>query len=426
MTNSDRKRTIQCKTKVKTGCTTCRIRKVKCDENKPFCRRCVDTGRTCDGYESLFRSCTRHVINTAHASGVKPSNGVPLLQPSFPEIAPQDIELLGRYFSTKTMFDVELGCNEVAKETLRASLIDTSVHHAVAALRTLREEFETLGNFSVSVSQQPQPYDHGLQQYCIALRGLASNLSYPGSNRVKSALLCCQVFISIEQVRGNYATMAQHLIQGFRIMHEHCARPTLVAANKLVPVHCDQLPLLDVFIVKLFAAPCKFTETPATDDVSGTASSVCPILRHPQAGEPQDARTIAPNMRTELTRIATSTLEFLDNILRIESTAEATCLLPVKAKLLNRLEVWLGDLEIIQANIRPPHIELLSVSFMRLFHQVLEVVVLGALSSSPEIHSELQIANNRLHRIAQYVGEGAQAYNSSGATGRNRLNVGRA
>ena len=36
--------------KVKTGCLTCKIRKKKCDEAKPFCRRCVDTGRKCDGY----------------------------------------------------------------------------------------------------------------------------------------------------------------------------------------------------------------------------------------------------------------------------------------------------------------------------------------------------------------------------------------
>jgi hypothetical protein len=30
--------------------TTYRIRKVKCDEVKPSCKRCTDTGRKCDGY----------------------------------------------------------------------------------------------------------------------------------------------------------------------------------------------------------------------------------------------------------------------------------------------------------------------------------------------------------------------------------------
>jgi hypothetical protein len=36
--------------KTKTGCTTCKIRRVKCDEHKPHCHRCTSTGRRCDGY----------------------------------------------------------------------------------------------------------------------------------------------------------------------------------------------------------------------------------------------------------------------------------------------------------------------------------------------------------------------------------------
>ncbi|KAJ5208137.1 hypothetical protein N7449_002516 [Penicillium cf. viridicatum] len=36
--------------KLKSGCMTCKIRRVKCDEEKPQCRRCISTGRKCDGY----------------------------------------------------------------------------------------------------------------------------------------------------------------------------------------------------------------------------------------------------------------------------------------------------------------------------------------------------------------------------------------
>ncbi|KAL1894020.1 hypothetical protein Sste5346_006162 [Sporothrix stenoceras] len=36
--------------KDRTGCITCKIRRVKCDEEKPACKRCTSTGRTCDGY----------------------------------------------------------------------------------------------------------------------------------------------------------------------------------------------------------------------------------------------------------------------------------------------------------------------------------------------------------------------------------------
>ncbi|OAA69829.1 C6 zinc finger domain protein [Cordyceps fumosorosea ARSEF 2679] len=36
--------------KVKTGCITCRVRRVKCDETKPHCKRCTAYGYVCDGY----------------------------------------------------------------------------------------------------------------------------------------------------------------------------------------------------------------------------------------------------------------------------------------------------------------------------------------------------------------------------------------
>ncbi|PHH52263.1 hypothetical protein CFIMG_003323RA [Ceratocystis fimbriata CBS 114723] len=33
------------------GCETCRRRRVKCDNMRPICRKCVSTGRSCEGYE---------------------------------------------------------------------------------------------------------------------------------------------------------------------------------------------------------------------------------------------------------------------------------------------------------------------------------------------------------------------------------------
>ncbi|KAF2467773.1 uncharacterized protein BDR25DRAFT_291112 [Lindgomyces ingoldianus] len=405
-----RKRNIQFRTKVKTGCATCRIRKVKCDENKPFCRKCLDTGRTCDGYESPFRFFTSQPIKNAHAGDIKSRAGLQPIRPTLTEIAPQDIDLLNRYFSTKTMFDVKLGCGEEARQVLQASLTDPPIRHAVSSLRALRENLETSEDVPASVAQRAPGYGYGLQQYCMALGGLASNLSSPGPYRLKSALLCCQVFISIEQVRGNYASMAQHIIQGLRIMHEHRARPNFVAANKLVPAHHDQLPFLDVFIIKLFAAPCKFADPPATADISETTVSVCLVSPHQQPVESRDLRTIAPDMRTELTRIAASTLEFLSKVSHVESAGHALQLLSEKASLLDSLESWLIDLDLVHRETRPASPELISVSFMRFFHQILKIVLLGALDSSPDLYAKLRTENNRLQGVASNVGERVKAY----------------
>ncbi|KAF4513515.1 hypothetical protein G6O67_000779 [Ophiocordyceps sinensis] len=38
------------KKRTKTGCLTCRKRRIKCDENKPICKNCVKSKRECEGY----------------------------------------------------------------------------------------------------------------------------------------------------------------------------------------------------------------------------------------------------------------------------------------------------------------------------------------------------------------------------------------
>jgi Fungal Zn(2)-Cys(6) binuclear cluster domain len=387
-----------------------RIRKIKCDETKPFCRKCVSTGRTCDGYESLFRFYDSQSIHSAHTGSIKSNDGLQFIRPVFVEIDSQDIDLLNHYFSTKTLFDVKLNCEEEARQVLQASLTDPSVRHAILSLRALREDLETSGDGPASVAQPAPSYHYGLQQYGMALRSLASNLSSTSSNGLKSALFCCQIFISVEQVRKNFAAMAQHIIRGLRIMHEYRARPEFIATDKLVPAHHDQLPLLDVFIIKLFAAPCKFVDRPATTDASGTTSSACLMSSYQQPVGSRHLRTIVPDKRTELTRIASLTLEFLDRVSHVESIGMALRLLPEKAALLDSLKSWHGDIELVQTAIGPPGPELISVCFLRMFYLILKIAILGALESSADVCAQLQTENDCLQGLANDVNERVKTY----------------
>ncbi|KAK0704417.1 hypothetical protein B0H67DRAFT_349307 [Lasiosphaeris hirsuta] len=52
----------------RSGCITCKIRRVKCDESRPECTRCVQAGRTCDGYVS---STQPHQSRRALADAVR-------------------------------------------------------------------------------------------------------------------------------------------------------------------------------------------------------------------------------------------------------------------------------------------------------------------------------------------------------------------
>jgi hypothetical protein len=308
------------------------------------------------------------------------------------------------------MFDVKLGCDEEARQVLLASLTDLPVRHAVLSLKALREDLETSGDGPASVAQQTSSYHYGLQQYIMALGGLASNLSSPGFNGIKSALLCCQIFISIEQVRKNYAAMAQHITRGLGIMHEYRTRLDFVAANKLVAAHHDQLPFLDVFIIKLFTAPCKFAEPPVVAVVSSTTLPGRLISPPQQLVGSHDLRTIAPDKRTELTKIAASTLELLGKLSQVGSVGIACRLLSEKEALLDSLELWLIDLELIQAKNGPPGPEPISVSFLRFFHLILKIILLGTLEPSPDLYAKLQTENSRLQGTANIVGERLRTY----------------
>ena len=186
-------------------------------------------------------------------------------------------------------------------------------------------------------------------------------------------------------------------------MHEYRARPSFVGPNKLVPANHDQLPLLDVFIIKMFAAPCKFTDPSAVVEASGT-------LSHQQSAESHDLRTIVPDMRTELRRVSALTLDFLDRVSRIVNEGTALQLLSEKAALLMSLESWLINLESVQAELQPLRSEPISVSFLRIFHSILKLVLLGALDFSPIIYAELQTENDRLQALANNVGERVSAY----------------
>jgi hypothetical protein len=60
------------------------------------------------------------------------------------------------------------------------------------------------------------------------------------------------------------------------------------------------------------------------------------------------------------------------------------------------------------------------VSFLRFFHQILKIVVLGALDSSQNLDAELQTENDRLQGLADCVGERVKTYVTCSGTSTGR------
>ncbi|OAL18305.1 hypothetical protein AYO22_10883 [Fonsecaea multimorphosa] len=53
------------KRRTKTGCLTCRKRRIKCDEGRPECRNCMKSKRTCQGYDPVFQTQGPHSLHPA-------------------------------------------------------------------------------------------------------------------------------------------------------------------------------------------------------------------------------------------------------------------------------------------------------------------------------------------------------------------------
>ncbi|RMZ92426.1 hypothetical protein DV736_g308, partial [Chaetothyriales sp. CBS 134916] len=65
-----RHKTKEVKRRTKTGCLTCRKRRIKCDEGKPECRNCQKSKRHCLGYDPVFQSQGPHSILPASSASV--------------------------------------------------------------------------------------------------------------------------------------------------------------------------------------------------------------------------------------------------------------------------------------------------------------------------------------------------------------------
>ncbi|KAH1490032.1 hypothetical protein LV164_000211 [Aspergillus fumigatus] len=78
------------KRRTKTGCLTCRKRRIKCDEGHPVCRNCVKSKRECLGYDPVFRpqastpSAIQPAPNPAPSLVVNPQDPTP----SYPSAPP--------------------------------------------------------------------------------------------------------------------------------------------------------------------------------------------------------------------------------------------------------------------------------------------------------------------------------------------------
>ncbi|KAI0105125.1 hypothetical protein GGR51DRAFT_204527 [Nemania sp. FL0031] len=180
--------------KVRTGCVTCKIRKVKCDEDKPHCKRCTSTGRKCDGYgappmpSALSWHRPRHLFPNVDNAPERRCLAF------FCEVAAPVLSgPLDPYFWTHLV--------------LQFSQMEPAVRHSVVAVGALYEQVHRHQDFSL------------LPDDSLVLSHYNSAISHLKNVKNESlVLLVCILFVCIEFLRDNRAAAAKHCQHGISIL----------------------------------------------------------------------------------------------------------------------------------------------------------------------------------------------------------------
>ncbi|KAL5386721.1 hypothetical protein PMIN06_011795 [Paraphaeosphaeria minitans] len=207
-----RPRTRRPAPRVKTGCKTCKIRRVKCDEEKPHCKRCTTTGRKCDGYTTSPDVCRPIVFAVTRTSTVQRAVKSPMA-------GDKDLHFLAFYthcaapsMSTDG-FDTEFW----SQACLQMAQSESSIQHALIAIgylnRSQTGSLKSARSGLVATSGQGTFLTH----YNKAIKALAERIS-EASYTAEVGLVSCFIFVGIEILRGNYDTAMLHYCNGLRIL----------------------------------------------------------------------------------------------------------------------------------------------------------------------------------------------------------------
>ncbi|CAG7953615.1 unnamed protein product [Penicillium nalgiovense] len=215
--------------KSRTGCRTCRLRHVKCDEAPGSCQNCGSTGRVCDGYVHRLPVGGHSIIKTLASARISADVGI-----GFRWVMTSDERRCFSFFQHHTVptflefFESSLWQNLV----LQMSQSDPAVFHAAVALSAIHQDTEAKG--MPLAAEIPFEPGNTLLLFAQDQLGRAFNLltrrhaSHDPTLR-NVTLLCCLLFVLADLLWGHYDSALNHLQSGLRILQELQADRELVA-----------------------------------------------------------------------------------------------------------------------------------------------------------------------------------------------------
>lgn len=212
----DKQRKKRFSSKVKTGCETCKKRRIKCDEGKPTCVNCNRSGKRCEGYQSA----APHFYWHEHDGTGRKSDGVTSLSPSVnSKYGTDGDKALLDLFLNKTAVELVKFSNPYFWYTLvpQASWSHEGIRQAVAAVGLACSESEHPQD--QTVSRPTQSFYH----YNAAIRSLTTTGE---ATPPETMLICCVLFWLFENLKYRPCIAMTHLKAAVKMLNE---RPRLAS-----------------------------------------------------------------------------------------------------------------------------------------------------------------------------------------------------
>ncbi|KAF5637885.1 transcriptional regulatory moc3 [Fusarium sp. NRRL 52700] len=189
-------------TKGKTGCITCRIRRVKCDEDKPSCHHCTSTGRKCDGYDLTTLASGGRIQRQPIVSGGSDAESQAIYQ-----------------FRTRiaTLIASSFDADFWTYDVLHKSDTYTPVRHGLAALASAYQKSILLGikpaSCDVFIFCQ---YEKAMKSLSFCLR----ETKVLSTSAKLAALVANFLFTYLCSLQGLRQEALVHLRNGLELIHE--------------------------------------------------------------------------------------------------------------------------------------------------------------------------------------------------------------
>ncbi|XEV01329.1 hypothetical protein FSHL1_006616 [Fusarium sambucinum] len=205
--------------RVKTGCGTCRMRRVKCDEQRPFCRRCLSGHRECKGYGIWD--------NGRHPDGpISQSVGLACLNNSgaMCSLSTEDFRIFEWFMLSRPQGVFPLSFWE--KLVPQACHDEPAILHSVLAMGSVHRRLCISKASGRDDGEADKLALATLQYYNMAINSLYK-LQADGSQLGKSrgpaqvTLIACLLFVVVEYLQKRPAQGLLHLRHGLQIMRSH-------------------------------------------------------------------------------------------------------------------------------------------------------------------------------------------------------------